>query len=453
MTHSRASHLAWLWLGILLSISVFWAQSFYFTVSIYAFLFVPLLTGWLASRYGPRVVRLLLALGLLSIFEIYLQLLDRISIRFTIPLYIWFLAIGTAVAFSRPRFAWAAACIYKGRWCWLKWLLPVSLWLAMSDADIFPWQITGSFEWTIADSFEIGTTPGFVLLLIVLAASVNWKEMLVYFQASFLDSERTFFSALLIGFAALLMLAFVCHFQWGVFNMLTLYVGFPYGDNIVPVIAFLLTVSGRVDWRLMLAFLVVFFFSNLVVTWIGKSLEANFSIVHIIPETPAEFIASDYSYYVDIQGMTSSISAALLAVAIAPFWHRQDPASVRTTRTGIFLVLALFVLFFGWWLPELYYGVHSGIGDVELMIVGGVAFIAGVIWQVRGIIAGPLIIQLFYLFALVVLCSGDNCHELAYEQVNIGMVAFPFAFFGYLSNRYQVKPTSAYVAVMQRDAS
>ena len=131
MIQSRGSPWAWFPLAAVLAISVYWAIFEALSVQLEPSLFIPLLSGWLASRFGPRVAPFLLALGLLSLLSLGGYLLSGLSLRFGIPLWIYVLAIFTALAFSQPSWGLTVSGIFSARWQWLKWLALVAIWLAV----------------------------------------------------------------------------------------------------------------------------------------------------------------------------------------------------------------------------------------------------------------------------------------------------------------------------------
>ncbi|MEL0585541.1 MAG: hypothetical protein AAES65_11785 [Candidatus Thiodiazotropha sp. (ex. Lucinoma kazani)] len=338
----------------------------------------------------------------------------------------------TALAFVRPRWHLSLAQLFEARWRWLKWVLLIALWMAVfKDRDLL---------WKLSNTFRIGVNPGFVLLILVLAASIKWFVFSQWLRREYWRRDYALQGVLTMGVIVLLVLGLLLNFRWNVFAGLSLGFGFKSADGLVPVIAFLLAVSAILDWRLILMLLVGFFASEVAVSWLGEMFtalsngetDAADGAAAVREAIGSGSLSRTYFNWVDLN---RGITAVLLGVAIAPFWRDQDPASLRINRTRLFLILALVVLFFG--MPNY----TRSIGSTGLMLVGCAAYIMGLIWQVRGIIAGPLLIQMLYLLGQIVGCIDDSCHANAYELVNIAFVAFVFGFFGLLSNRYQVHPS------------
>jgi hypothetical protein len=433
MNPSRGSPWGWFPVAMLLALVLYWAIGDALRIRVELYLFLPLLSGWLASRFGSRLTSFLLALAPICILSFVASLFPAFSIRLGIPLWVYVLAAFTAVSFARPRWGRLPAGVFEARWRWLRWLTLVAVWLAVfKHRDLL---------WKLSDTFQIGINPGFVLLMLVLAASLQWPTLSAWFRTVFWRGSHAPRKLLTCGLFAMLVLASLLHFRWEFVDAISLRFGFSSAYALVPVAAFLLAAFAILDWRLVVASLVAFFASEVVVSWLGETLAvlSDKSAVAQGAAVTREALGARLlsGAYVDWAGLKRAIAAVLLGVAIAPFWQHQNPASLRTRRTHLFLFLALVVLFFG--MPNYFYR----LGATSLMLVGGAAYVIGLNWQGRGIIAGPLLIQMLYLLSLIVRCTDQRCGASAYELVNIGLIAFAFAFFGLLSNRYQTPPSGA----------
>ena len=411
MTGSRASPWAWVPLGILLSLSVGWFATRFLVLRLELPFFLPLLAGWLASRYGRRAFPPLFFLGLLSALRLSLPVTDRISLDLGFPLWIFILSICTGVAFSQPRLGLTASEILHPRRKWLKWLAPLVLWFFVFT----DWHPT----WEMADELWVGTNVPLVLLVSFVAASAKLSGIATGFRSIFPTESSKSGRRLLTGLVVLLALALVLLVRYRFEFYLRVSFGFDGGYALVFALAFLLSAWRVVDWRLTVVFLLLFFASEPAVVWAGEALESFFgggpemaagggSALRQITVTSAE-------PRFDIPGVVHAICAAFLGAALAPFWRQRVPEALRTRRTSLFLLMIPVVLFLA--LPA-----TDGLGRVGLALLGGVAFATGLIWRVRGIIAGPVIIQILFVLFLVALRPGVSALELG----SIGLFTFPF---------------------------
>lgn len=67
---SHASTWSWFALVLLLAFAIFWALSDVLRLRLELYLFIPLLTGWLANRLGFQLVSFLLALAAITVFSL-----------------------------------------------------------------------------------------------------------------------------------------------------------------------------------------------------------------------------------------------------------------------------------------------------------------------------------------------------------------------------------------------
>lgn len=423
---ARASPWAWSGLTLLLAVSIYWRIFAALSLQLELFLFLPLLSGWLASRFGPRVAPLLMAIGLLSVFTAGTAIFQGLSMRLGIPVWIYASSVLTAIAFSRPRWSPAAAGLVGVRWRWLRWLLPIALWIAVFEDP--------GLSWRPADEWRIGLNPGLLLLVLTLAASVDWSHGAGALHR-WLPSPTRALPAALVG---LLALGVMVNVRWLSPDAWWLSFGFSSAYALVPVLAFVLAASRVLDWRVIVVALGLFFASGVALPWLGWTLEsmwlAAFEIGEGADAGGAGYPGLPGAVRFDGTGLATAAAAGLLGVALGPFWRSQDPDSLPAGRTGLFLLLSLLVLLFG------VRASFGHLGSAGMLVVGGIAFAIGLRWQVRGIVAGPLLIQILHLAAQYGTCFVLDCGPTTLELANVGLVAFPFAFFGLLSNRYRNVP-------------
>ncbi len=442
LTQTHGSPWAWLPLSLLLSISIVWLLTDTFTFRFAPDIFVVILAGWLASRFGPKIIGFMMALSLLSVFGLEAELSDRIvRMRFGISDAAFFLALCAAMAFSRPALSTATSAVSSEKWRWLKWLLPIALWIAIF-ADRGPYLGFG-------DNISIGINVGFALTAILLVTCADRIAVAAIYRSLFLASGRRLHKIVMSLVVALIPLAFVLYADFELFDSVQANFGFRDSLAAMTVLAFALPAWGIVDWRIMIAILVVCFAGDWAVTWAIDTITAAFPAEPVVPTSSAslgdgggleEIVvrAVRRPPWLPQPGLVYGICATLLAVAITPFWRTRDPKSVISRDAGIFLLLVLVVFYVG--------SIVSSLGQnaISLMLLGGVAYVMGLVWRVRGIIAGPLIIQFCHLLSVAVFFPKYYMFGIAASDMfAIGLIAFPCAFFGYLSNRYVAPPSDS----------
>ncbi|HSD67915.1 MAG TPA: hypothetical protein VLB07_00070 [Woeseiaceae bacterium] len=422
----------WFPATLLLSLYVYWHVTWAFSLQFEPALFLPLFTGWLAHRFGARIIGLVLFLGLLSALTIHVQLFDTLSIGFGISLGIYLVSLCAAVAFCRPAIECNLDRILNKRWRWIRWLLLVAFWPAV----FMPRSI--SFELT--DTLQIGTNPGFVLLAILLAACIRWQALIDEFDSRVFAVPQKAVNGVRLAILMLLALAVLANAEWSGDYGFSLSFGFTDGLGVLLALAFVVTATGAVDWRLTLLFLVLFLASEGPVEWLVDTIKAA------IPEPPAvpdssgaagdefaleEIVVAGVSIRQSMfwSDLVNGASLVLLAAGIVPFMQQRVTDKLMSRRTAVFLALALMVLLVGMPLA------HSGVGGFGYFIIGGIAFVVGLRWSIKGIVLAPLIIQLSYLLAIALVTTDYRDGPGALDVVNIGLLAFPFAYFGMLSRR------------------
>ena len=432
MSQSHGSSKAWYPAGILLSVYAYAGFTYNFAVQLEPSLFLPLLTGWLGHRFGPRIVGLLLLLGLLAAFSIGSDVTDTLSIGLGISVWIYFLAICAAVVFSRPKFPTNFDGILHERWRWFKWLLPAALWLAV--------YMNRDLNFEFSDSLVIGTNPGFLLFAIVLLACFDWGKLIDGVRPIVVTSERKSLNRIRVAICVLLALAVVVYVEWEYDYWFALSFGFTDGFGLLLAIAFAVTATGIADWRLTILFLALLLASEWPINWLFDAIQAAIPAEPTVPGSSSaiedDFLleeivitASFSRHYLFWPRVVDGVTAVLMAIAIAPFLQQLNPDSLKTRRAGIFLSLALVTILIS--VPLVLHEISS----FGFFVIGGVAFVAGLRWRIRGIILAPLIIQVAYLPFIPFSIADYYDAPSALGLVNIGLVAFPFAYFGMLSNR------------------
>jgi hypothetical protein len=129
--------------------------------------------------------------------------------------------------------------------------------------------------------------------------------------------------------------------------------------------------------------------------------------------------------------MVNALCAVLLGRVLWPFLRTRDVAVVKGWRTVARLGVVLVLQFVG---GPAATGRGFQADGGSLAILGGSAFVAGLVWQRRGLFT-PLVIQIMALLACLVAASEEGQVQLVHLTA-LPAITFSFAFFGLLSNRY-----------------
>lgn len=421
MQQSGKSPWAWFPLVVLLSFSVHWAMAHRLGVELRPGMLLPILTGWLALRHGPRrMIGFMLALGVLGTLGSGLHISDRISIDFGVSSWHYILALGTAFSLGRETLSRTLREILHARWRWLRWLVLIALWfVAFLDWDL---------QWALDGPIHVAVDPALIALYGLLIFSVNWPASMPNVRVA-LGAPDSPPGWLAISLFVLLCVAGLIYLKIGI-AFVSVWFGFRSGLPLLTAIAFLLTVTGTVDWRIVIAAILGFFAIDSLVSWFAQAQDAASTLERVGP-TLGETLWRETRYLAD------AVGAVLLAAALSPFWRTLEPDVLANRRTRGFLLAILIV-----WLLGLAGGGHT-VGGVGAMLLGGVAYVAGLLWRVRGLLAGPLILQICFLASLFFHGAEGADGLTAYQITNIAIATFPFAFFGFLSNRYPPIPSTA----------
>lgn len=453
MQHNRSPSIWWHFLVIALSFEILLSSYEYdtFSLALGGQAFIPVLTAALAWRYGVRVLSVLLLIAFLSALGILgeMELLNfRLAFYFGQPWSITLLATGTAVTFCRPGQLESIFGDMHRRWKTLRWLVLIALWFAVFKS--------GMPEWELSDSLTLESNPALVVLLALLAASIDWRKLRTELQPvqDVLSITRAQWF-LVLGVLILFTLPF--GIDWDVTDSLSIHIGFATDFGILIALCFLLPVFGLLDWRLTMVLAVVFFIGiDPALSWVVESGSASMQP----PSEPASVLIRDELEEVLVSAslraptvfgfhrlqpeVTCAICACLLAAAMAPYWHSKSADSLQPGRTGIFLLAILLVFFAGYPITWVSVGWLSG------LVLGGVAFVTGLVWSIRGMIAITMFIQLLYLLKLFAIGPEDNwVPDL--RLVELGLLVFPFAFFGLLSRRMGEHVTEDGLSQLEKD--
>jgi hypothetical protein len=327
------------------------------------------------------------------------------------------------------------------RWVWLKWLIIPAIWLsAFERPDVS--QEFNEYDLVLLDL-------GAMALLVIVALSVDRRKFLDWFSSLFLANSRKSSRMLLIGCVFVLCIASVLYISFDISRLLDLLnqeanIEFGFGASwaLALVLAFFLTAFGVMNWKLVVPLVLVFYASDFMTYWFSDMLSPG-PDMPLFPDDSAHDAEPD-AYQATFKdaflvrngpGMVLGTCAALLGHALRPFWLYRESSSLRTARTTLTLLWVLIIYFVGFRFFEM------NVSAPDLMVLGGLGYAMGLIWRIRGIVAAPAIMQLCLLLALTVIPSSDyHTSAVAFEAINVGLVVFPFAFVGFLSNRLESLP-------------
>ncbi len=296
---------------------------------------------------------------------------------------------------------------------------------------------------------EVGTNIGLASIAVIIAAAVDRNAIAPWWHANMPAAASRVGSGFRAVAGVLILLAMLVFFFLDNGDGLTASFGYATGMGALYVLAFVLPVCGVVEWRVAIAIVLALFASDWalqsIAAWsvsipaltaVSSSSSAVAGTDPLLQQIVLTGSRNGATGYRLLPELIACICATLLAVAFAPLWRTRNPAQMRTRRSVIFLFLTLLLLFASVTIGE------NRLGGFRLLLAAGVAFGMGLIWQVRGVLAAPLIVMLGYLIAIFLTLRGDRAADLVYDIVNVTLVVFPYAYFGFLSNRLRASQSS-----------
>jgi hypothetical protein len=366
---------------------------------------LPLLTAWLAYWQRWRVVPVLLALTFPAAIGIDAQIAEFVSVSYGLRLDTFLLAIGAALAFAAPSpRAWPEGLV-----------LPTWRWSLLGGA-ILLWAIGAlGADLTLFTTEESrGHLNPLPVALALPFVTFRWREALAR------GRER---GAGAGAVATAFVLAALTLGVWADLSAEWLQLCFGYTADaawsILSAGAFLIAAAALIDWRPLAGVLALLL-----------ALENLFSVATT---------GADYLPRLDL---FSPISAVLLGAALGPFWRSRGACGLAPRRAAVFLLALLTLQALA--LPNWY----------DALVTGGIAFLGGLVWRFRGLVALPAALGL--LHAARLLTSGEALDAIAALTVQLGAVgfhAFVFAFFGLLSRRFASADEDAGGAARARETA
>ena len=199
-----------------------------------------------------------------------------------------------------------------------------------------------------------------------------------------------------------MFLTMVCERSWRVKNA---------GWADLGMLYLVLTASRVVDWRLLCCYLAALF--------LASTLPFHHSV------SPASLFGTEWSTLISWSVLISQgMSGALLGVVFSVLWRDRG---LRSRIPGFLTAVAAFQFF----------SAAFSYGAFTYWYLAAAAFVAGFIWRGRGLVLGPLLIQMCGLLSLSSAAAvREGQVSGAYAMAWLGVIAFTFAFLGLLSNRF-----------------
>jgi hypothetical protein len=344
-------------------------------------------------------------MAFLMAIDISANFSDDFQVAFGLYPSSWILAVA-ALAFARPRLSVSA--MFQPQWraalYFLLFLLPIF------QVEKFRYDL-GLLEEFKTDYLSFtniswGLVGDSLAKIIILAVLVRWKSTSRMLGST--DTNSRWVTIIWSSvFLALIAVTLVFNFRMSFSADVVdggIYLGISLNYRWIVPICFVFSVTRILDWRLQIGLIAG---ACIASTFVSPS---NGIVVSI----PAKLAFLHYA------------SATLLGTILSPFWLDRIIAPLKSRRSmmllGVVGVLQFMALGSGY---ELFF--NYGV------ICAGVAYVAGLVWQVKGAIVAPLMIQLFFLLSSAAFSEHSNA--ITSELISLGAIAFPFTYFGLLSSR------------------
>jgi hypothetical protein len=404
---------AWIVLGCALAFSFVFSITDRTQIIVTPGYFLPILVAYMASRAGSRMVVVLLGFGLLAAFDVHLSL-GAIRLSLQIPDQAYLISVLAACAFCNGRTPISLT----------DWLQPWwrgALWTILGLLALCGFMDLGLQLKT--DFIRMRWVAGAIVSLLVVLASLRWSKVVTQWRSSchFSDVWRTPGTMIILATGCILIAALLVSIRLPWIGAVSIRFGLAGHWDWLIVACFAATAFGLLDWRALVAMLIIVFAAE----WI-------FAKVWLIePGRSGGDVHSLLSAWVHLDAprvplLTSAVSAALFGRAIQPFWLRRDIEALQGRQTLWLLAAVLSIEFII--LPVVSQGMSA---SSQRMLLGGMTFVAGLIWRRNALVSAPLTIMLCYMIGVFGF-TERGVWWAAREMGVFGMLAFPFVFFGVL---------------------
>jgi hypothetical protein len=367
--------LVWLLFALLLGVTISLDDEFVRLSN-----FLPLFTAWAAYAYGWRAVApILIVLAFSSVIEAWWNVTDSLVVYYGGWTDAYLIAVAASVAFARPALGLSVSSALPD-WRYAAWTLLALL----SLLDFFWWPLERHFP--------------FLNLTVLLTASVG----IATFRWSVLRSIDRFRLRGLLAIAGVTVFVLAAllprQLPEDYYEAFGIRTGIASAYGALIALAFVLAVWELLDWRWMLLVLTaVLAVENAWLAW-----------------TPEEEPLAVF---------TPPHVAVLAGAALSPFWRSKGAGTIDSSRAGWFFLASLVLQ-----------AVAMGCGNFDTLVWGSIAFLGGLVWQFRGLVAAPLLLVLA-CFAGALVDPDELAPSLPLRLASIGAIGFVFAFFGLLANR------------------
>jgi hypothetical protein len=408
---------AWIALGCAFAITIGYDLSDTIRFLIEPGYFLPILAAYIASRTGSRIINFLLVLGLVAAIHIHIGM-DALGVSLNIPSDAYLISVLAACAFAKQWDSGSLARWFQPWWRWSLWAILCALGAGGFFRLGWHYEITDSFK-------SIWGVPAVVAALAVLA-SLNWPKFVMQLRSSHATMfQRKIRTAAVAVSLCILLAALLIQVQLPSIGVISVRYGLASSLNLLTVACFAATAFGLLDWRALVAMLVIVFGAAWVGThfWIPMPVRFLSSYGKEAGEIVAGWVHAGEP---EIYMLSSAVSAALFGRAIQPFWLRKEIVTLQQPQTLWLLTAVLSIEFII--LPVASKGMFA---SFHTLLLGGLAFMAGLIWRRRALVAAPLSILLCYMIGFVVYTQRGLSLSFT-EMGDFGIIAFPFVFFGVL---------------------
>ena len=363
------------------------------------------------ARFGGRAIGPLLVLSVFALFRLVHSFSQSTRISLGFPAESAFLAVFAALAFSRGAVPTMTLPALR---------LPYGLWAALIILIVGVYT-EAVYTFGVGDAVSVDWDLAACLAGIVLVAGLALPSVVRRLAAAAMTASLS------LGFAIVAIGALLINVELKG-EQTFLEFGLSRAEPLLLVLCFVLPAMGTVRWPSLIAILVFCYLTGTAVTSMSASgwaaIAQEQEVINVF-----EIGFGDRNWSVLIDG----VCLVVLGAIIAPFWQQWPIERLRTPSTTLGLALILALQFVGL--------ATTGHSEFQAFVLGGTAFVAGLVWRVRGAVAAPILIQLCCFLSYTI--PNESFPEFATtDLINLGIVTFPFAFFGMLANRYRAAVTA-----------
>jgi hypothetical protein len=390
----------WLPLALLLGVSVTWFLSETTYISAHLPFLLPLMMGWWGRRFGASALWPALTIALLSTVVVDVIPADALHVilGFTdqAPVALAAFLVGL---YSHGLRHQVSSDARMGP----QWLLATILFLL---------AVVGSYELEYADlagfaDLRINAGIGATLIILALGARMQRRSLNMAWRTS--SGRMIAVLGLCVSLVLLVALLFDGRVDLGEYDsdsllmLVSVWIGLS-SHGVILAFSFMITATKMLSWRYATVALLLSLPTHVLIWLLGATAE------------PVPILLNQY------------VSAALLGALVSTWWCGCGSSRLRGWPTPALLAVILVLQFFGGRVSATYYTLQG-----DIVVLGGVAFVAALVWRGKGLVAMPTMILLLTLLAHATgpeQIRGDVISVL----VHVGFFIFPYAFIGLLAS-------------------